>query len=185
MCHGPRWASHRLGWRPTLNQVERVEGDVFNEGELVFDERHFPVVIATWVGTVTDAGIDAYYRWHDRMLLRAAREGVAVVSITDLRGARGVVGPGLRRRFVEEADRREAMIREQLDSVMVVARGSFVLGLVAFILCSIRPWIRLSSFDGLPCALQRALQRLDLAGVARPSWLEPAGYECPMPRRAA
>lgn len=151
----------------------------------MLDDRYFPVVVATWVGEVTDQGVDAYFRWVDRVLRRAAAEGVAVVPITDLRQARGQVATALRHRFVEEADRREAMTREYVDQVMVVAQGAHVLGLVAFILRRMRRGVRLSSCGDLRSALQRALQRLDLAGVTRPSWLDPASYERSVPSQAA
>ena len=151
----------------------------------MIDERHFPVVIATWMGEVTDSSVDVYYREFDRMMHRAAVEGVKLQFITDVLAVETVRDCDLRGRLVEQTRRREARLRDHVDYVMVVARRARVLGLLSFVLCRMQHGLRMSSFTDVGSALQRALQRLDGAGLDRPSWLDPAVYERPERQRAA
>lgn len=66
----------------------------------------------------------------------------------------------------------------------MVVRGALLLGMVAAIVTLVRGGIRLSTVGEPSVALERALAKLDGAGVVRPAGLDPAGYERP-PRPAA
>ena len=155
----------------------------YEGGQLTLDERYFPVVIATWAGTVSSDGVQQYYEWYGGMLKRAADEGVRLQSITDGLDV-GRVPSGIRARFIEESNVRAEEIRDHVDFVMIVARRAFLLGFIASVLYRMRWGVRMSSFSDVGQALDRAQLRLEAAGVPRPAGFEPASYEGPAFQRA-
>jgi hypothetical protein len=155
--------------------VERHEEP---EGTLVLDDRHYPVVIGTWWGQVGHRSIDAYYDWYDRQLARAGVEGVKLVVVVDALDVAPTTAE-IRRRFVHETDVRAEARRRCVVSVLVVARGAFLLGMIAAIVSLVRGGMRLSTFGEIRPALEQALTKLDAVGVSRPASLDPWTYARP------
>jgi hypothetical protein len=155
--------------------VERHEDP---EGTLVLDDRYYPVVIGTWWGRVGHGSIDAYYGWYDRQLARAGAEGIKLVVIVDGLDVAPTTAE-IRRRFVRETDARAEARRRCVASVLVVARGAFLLGMIAAIVSLVRGGMRLSTFGEMRPALEQALTKLDAVGVPRPASLDPRTYARP------
>ncbi len=175
-----------IGNGPPSDYDEAMSGVVhhtYEEGQLALDERYFPVVIATWSGTVYPDGVTQYYRWYDGMLQRAADEGVKLESITDGLDV-GRVPSGIRARFIEQTNARAEEIRDHVDFVMVVAQRAFLLGFIASVLYRMRWGVRMSSFGDIRSALERAQQRMDAANLPRPTGFDPASYERPTSQQA-
>lgn len=146
------------------------------------DDRSFPVVIGTWWGEVAPAQLDVYYAWFDRQLARARAEGTMMALVIDARGVSRANG-AMRRRFAQETDARDALLRERVVGIFVVVRGALLLGMIAAIMSVVRGGLRLSSVSEPATALERAFVKLELAGVARPPGLDAKAYQRP-PRPA-
>ena len=154
-----------------------LERHVEPTGVVALDDRWFPIVIGTWLGDIDHSSIDAYYAWYDRQLARAELERTKLVLMVDALEATPV-STELRRRFVHETKLREEVRRRCVGSVFVVVRGPFLLGIVASVVSLVRG-LRLSTFGDMPSALERALVKLDGAGVPRPAGLDPKAYVRP------
>lgn len=155
-----------------------LECHVDATGVVALDDRWFPIVIGTWLGDIGHPGIDEYYAWYDRQLARAELEGVKLVLMVDALEATPV-STELRRRFIHETNVRDAVRRRCVGSVFVVVRGPFLLGIVASVVSLVRG-LRLSTVGDMPSALERALVKLDGAGVPRPAGLDPKTYARPV-----
>lgn len=147
-------------------------------GRLTLDDRWFPVVIGTWWGEIGPRTMDTYFGWYDRQLARAHSEGTKIALVIDALGVKGLNGE-MRRRFVSESDAREAMNREHVTSMHVVLRSALLRAMLASVATLVRSALRVSSSPDLASALERALAKLDGAGVARPAGLDPRSYTPP------
>lgn len=167
-------------WLGAVGSRSVLEHHVGAAGAVAMDDRWFPIVIGTWWGEVEPALLDSYYAWFDRQLARAREEGTQIALVFDARGVTRTTA-AIRRRFVHETDIREAMLRERVVGMFVVVRGALLLGMVAAIVTLVRGGLRLSTVGEPSAALERALAKLDHAGVARPAGLDPRSY-APPPR---
>ena len=168
-------AVSRVGAVRSRSVLEQHLGAV---GSVVMDDRWFPVAIATYWGEVEPALLDTYYAWFDRQLARAREEGTRIALVFDARGVTRTTA-AIRRRLVHETDVREALVRERVVGMFVVVRGALLLGMVAAIVTLVRGGLRLSTVGEPAAALERALARLEGAGVARPAGLDPRSYAPP------
>jgi hypothetical protein len=168
-------APQRVAYWPGVPGLERHDDQ---GGAVVVDDRFYPVLIGTWLGTMSPAIIDHYYAWYDRQLARAAAEGIELVLVSDALDVHRPTGE-TRARLVRETDAREAVIRERVVGLFVVVRGALLLGMVASIVQRVRGGLRMSTFRDMPTALERALLKLDHRGVPRPAGLDPRRYTRP------
>lgn len=157
---------------PALELHEDREGAVF------VDDRHHPVIIGTWQHGMSAELIERYYAWYDRQLDRAAAEGKPIVLVFDALDVRRPTGE-MRTRLVHETDAREARIRKNVAGIFVAARGALLLGMVASVIQRVRGGLKMSTVGDMHTALERALLKLDHAGVSRPIGLDPRAYERP------
>jgi len=159
-----------------------VQRHEHSRGAIVVDDRWFPILIGTWFGESVSSSLDVFYRFYDEQLDRAAAEGIDMVLVTD---ALDVLRPSseIRERFARETALREPRIQRHVLGSIVATRGGVVQAVVAWLVHRRRGlWI--ASVRDMPAALERALAKLDQAGVPRPLGLDPRGYERP-PRSLA
>lgn len=145
---------------------------------VTMDDRWFPVLISTWWGETQVTQVDAYYAWMDRQVARAQAEGSKLVLVADARGVTRSSSVS-RRHSAQQTDAREETLRERVLGTCVVVRGAFLLGIIAAFVGVLRRGVRVSSFGEPAAALERALVKLDQAGIPRPPGLDPHAYERP------
>ncbi|MCA9652072.1 MAG: hypothetical protein KC501_19300 [Myxococcales bacterium] len=162
----------------TMKALKGVIRHTVGGGELVLDERFFPVVITTWFGEIRSATIEYCYRWLDQMLARARDEGSKLVVVVDVLE---VLRPSavLREGFVHETNARADALERSHACTIVAARGPVMLGSISAVVWMLRGGIRVTTARDVPQALERGLRRLDALGMPRPPGLEPRRYERP------
>ncbi len=149
------------------------------EGSVVLDDRHFPVIITKWIGTLTEDQMRAYFEHTAQLLGRAKMEGLKVLQVSD----------------ATETERPPATVRKaisELNDVQTEHFGDVVLkpNYVAMDNVLLRGtvtainWISRNALDveahrDMPSTLEAALARLDSEGQARPPGLDPKTYRSP------
>lgn len=145
------------------------------------DDRHYPILIVTWIGEATVPLVRTYQQWQTAQAERARASGIKLVSLTD--GSRATrPGANVRKAFADgEIPGHDIMIK----SVVVVTNP-----LIRGAITAVR-WLMGESFGDVELvesnaiAIERCLETLDQHGIARPSRLSPTTYEPPAARTRA
>ncbi|MBX7196689.1 MAG: hypothetical protein K1X94_31845 [Sandaracinaceae bacterium] len=88
---------------------------------IVFDDTHFPVIIATWFGRASEASVRAYYAALGEQLARALADRLVLVNVVDTGPAE--VPPADVRRLIDELNaewERKGATDETVRAIVVI-----------------------------------------------------------------
>ncbi len=149
-------------------------------GSLVFDERYYPVLVATWQGSATAGAIEHYFLHNDRNLRIAIASGQHFAMIND--AAKAARPDAQARALIAKYTQR---MKDELGAADALRAANFVVvtnALVRGALTAIG-WI-VGGMDheyasSVEDALERSRALLAARGVSWPEDLSPSGYALP------
>lgn len=147
-------------------------------GVVGLEDRHYPILVGTWVGQATVAQCREFTRWHDAQVRRALASGDRLISISDsLESVRP--DANVRRCFADWIAGQPQAYRDASVLTLAVLDSALIRGALTAI-----AWIREEARQIVPVAsmehaLEVALRTLDEHGIARPEGLQPGTYVRP------
>jgi hypothetical protein len=152
-----------------------IEGEA--DDTIVVDDTHFPVIIATWMGSPTPSAVRGYFAWLDDMLARAKRERTILVNVTDSTLA-GMPSADVRRLV---ADLTKAWGRQGADGLVsahVVVDNALIRGVLRAL-----AWLHgdMRTIQHATCeqALEASIDTLRASGLVPPASLVPSAWRRP------
>lgn len=147
-------------------------------GAVALDDRHYPVVLATWEGPASATTLGAFFDWNDDVLRRAIAEKRHFSLITD--AARAARPDAAARAIIAERTQRMQRERAAADPYRIVGPVVLEDPLVRGALTAVG-WIMGTSLEteyAASCEEAIALVRGRFAakGAAWPASLDPARY---------
>jgi hypothetical protein len=147
--------------------VQRI---VDESGEIVMDERWFPVLVVTWLDSPGLDAVRRYFEWNERMIDRVRAGPGAYVNITDSLEAHRP-SPRVRALVAELTDAMPDDATELGVGNYVVFGSALIRGaLTAMQWLSRDPW-NITMVASLRQAIERSLDDLEVADVAPPPGL--------------
>ena len=147
---------------------------------LVLDDRHFPVVIATWLGKSSIDAAQALGDWLRRVATRAATEDVGFVLVYDSTQLEPKPSAKLRAFMAHDLDALDESSCGRFLGVLVRAEDKLLRSKVAMLTWLLTRRVRITTMNSMESALVQAKLVLESAGFAPPTHLEPSRYECPL-----
>lgn len=144
---------------------------------IYLDDRFFPVVISTWVGTANLENCEAFAAWHTEQLERAIAAGLHMVSISDSARAERPP-PVVRRFFADWTAKWDEEAGDRVTSIAVITNPLLRGAMTA--IGWIRPEVqRVVTVPDVREALARAIEILEEHGQPAPAGLDPDTYVSP------
>jgi hypothetical protein len=156
--------------------ARRIKGDA--DDVIVVDDTYFPILMATWFDSPSEAAVRGYFAWLDEMLERAKKTRVPLVNVTDSTLA-GIPTATVRRVIAEltKAWQAAGADASRVTSFVVVDKA-VIRGVL-----QVLAWLHgdLSSKQVATCeeALTGALDVLARAGCKTPQGLSPKAWQRP------
>lgn len=149
----------------------RLDG---RDGHIVCDARHWPVVIATWVGNADLDSVRKFFDWNHEVIDKARGEkGYVIITDAD-RASRPP--PDVRRLVAQLTDAMPADSTALNVGNYIVITSALVRGaLTAMQWISRDRWATVQ-VASMAEAISRAFLDLDQAGIRRPTTLDPNAY---------
>jgi hypothetical protein len=170
--------SSRLG--DYCDRVDEVEYYSTPTVSVVFDARHYPVIIVTWLGHVDLEAAQAMTERVGRVVARIAEEDGCIVAISDTTRMSNKPGPEVRELYARAIDEWDTRHPGRLVGLVVIVEGAIMRGIIAMILWLLRRKVRLITTGSMAGAIERAKALLSGAGLTPPAGLEPHGYQRPL-----
>jgi hypothetical protein len=148
------------------------------KGAIVCDSRHWPIVIATWIGSNDVSAVRNFFAWNDEVLERA-RSGSGYLLITDADDA-ARPPPEVRRVVATLTDQMAGDASALNLGNYVVLTSALVRGALTAMQWISRDKWATTQISGMPEAIARAFEDLARAGLQAPSTLDPSTYRRPL-----
>ncbi|MEM9459289.1 MAG: hypothetical protein AAGF11_34235 [Myxococcota bacterium] len=148
---------------------------------LVLDDRHFPVLIATWLGKASIEAAQALGDWVRRMAARAVQQDVGFVLVYDSTQLEAKPSAKLRAFMARDLDALDASAcGDRFLGVLVRAEDKLLRSKVAMLTWLLTRRVRITTMNSMESALLQAKLMLESAGYVPPAQLEPSRYERPL-----
>ena len=154
-----------------MHEHLRIDGP---DGHITCDARHWPIVIATWVGDADIESVREFFRWNGEVIERARAEG-GYLMITDAdRASRPA--PDVRRVVAQLTNDMPEDAKSLSHGNYLVLSSALVRGAITAMQWMSREKWTTVQVGSIPEAISRAFVDLDKAGLRRPVSLDPNQY---------
>lgn len=125
----------------------------------------FPLIVMTTKRSLAYADARAIFAAYDPIV----RRGERFVSITDVRGSKGVPDSATRAAFAEESKRFEASAQHLAVASALIVESALVRGAITAVQWISKPKIPTANFTAFPPALRWVTERAQESGLVIPS----------------
>lgn len=146
---------------------------------LHMEARWFPVLVATWFGTVSVRAVEHYVAWLERMGARAEVEGTRLVILGDITRLEQRPGPDVRAAMAAAIDGLVTRHPKRFLGGSTIVGQPIMRAVLLMVLALTRRSLDMRPVKDLGEGIARSFALLEAAGIPRPPGLDAATYRTP------